>query len=106
MAVNPNVRQISSEQRKQFEGMGVEAVRQFCSGNVWPRAQDGSPHPMTVNALIWLAERDEDSRKSTEALQIRQTLLAKIAAYASIGAVVVGVIGIIVMVILWRFPRH
>jgi hypothetical protein len=99
VAVNPNVRAISPEQRKQFEGMGTEAVRQFCSGNVWPRAQDGSPNPMTVSALIWLAERDEDARKSTEALQAKLTRLAKIAACVS-------VVGVLVGVLAWLFPRY
>ena len=59
MVANPNVRAIGAHERKQFEDMGVEAVRQFCSGNVWPRAPDGSPSGMTVSGLIWLAEIDE-----------------------------------------------
>ena len=68
MAVNPNVRPIAAHERKQFEDMGVEAVRQFCSGNVWPNSKDGSSHPTKVFAVIWLAERDEEARKRTEAL--------------------------------------
>jgi hypothetical protein len=96
MVANPNVRPISSEQRKQFEGMGVEAVRQFVSGNVWPRAQDGSAHPMTVSALIWLAEQDEDSRKRTEALRAEQTRLAKSTLRAAWIAASLAAAGIIV----------
>ena len=106
MVGNPNVRQISSEQRKQFEGMGVEAVRQFVSGNVWPRAQDGSAHPMTVSALIWLAEQDEDSRKRTEALQAEQTRLNKstlMAAWIAAGA---AIIAVVVTILAWIFPLH
>ena len=72
MVANPNVRPISSEQRKQFEDMGVEAVRQFCSGNVWPSSPNGYPNPTTVSALIWLAEIDEEARKRAEALQAEQ----------------------------------
>jgi hypothetical protein len=106
MAINPNLRPISTYERKNFEDMGEAFVRQACNSNYWPKGQDGSPHPTQISGLIWLAELDEAQLERTEALQTRQTRLAKIAAYASIGAVVVGVIGIVVMIILWRFPRY
>jgi hypothetical protein len=100
MAVNPNVRAIAPHERKQFEEMGVEAVRQFCSGNIWPNSQDGSTHPTKVSALIWLAEIDESERKRNEALQTEQTRLAKSASraawyavYAALGALVVSLLG-------------
>jgi hypothetical protein len=95
MVANPNVRPISPEQRKQFEGMGVEAVRQFCSGNVWPSAPDGSPNSMTVSGLIWLAEMDKAARKRTEALQAEQTRLnrsTRLAAWIAAGLAAVGII--------------
>ena len=72
MAVNPNVRPIGEHERKQFEGMGEAAVRQFCTGNVWPNAQDRSTHPMKVSALIWLAEVDEEAKKRAEALHAKE----------------------------------
>ena len=106
MAVNPNVRPIPPQDRKQFEDMGVEAVRQFCIGNVWPSSRDGYPHPTTVSARIWLAEIDEDARKRNEALLAEQTRLNKstlraawIAAYAAIGAIAVTILA-------WIFPLH
>jgi hypothetical protein len=99
MVANPNVLPISSEQRKQFEGMGVEAVRQFCSGNIWPSSPNGYPHPTKVSALIWLAEIDEVERKRNKTLT-RSTLIA--AWIAAIGTIV----GIVVMFALWDHPRR
>ena len=99
MAVNPNVRPIAAHDRKQFEGMGVDAVRQFCIGSVWPNAQDGSTHPMKVSALIWLAKIDEVERKRNKVLT-RSTLIA--ARIAAIGTIA----GIVLMFALWDHPRR
>jgi len=95
------VRPISPEQRKQFEGMGVEAVRQFCSGNVWSNAQDGSTNAMKVSALIWLAEIDEEARKRTEALQAEQTRLAENTLKPAWIAAGAAIIGVIVGILAW-----
>jgi hypothetical protein len=99
MAVDPErVWTISPENRERLEEMGEPYVRQMCSG------KEGFPHPFSVCAQAWLAERDDATRKRTEALQAEQMKMAWntlkvawIAAGAAIVAVVVGVL-------TWLFP--
>jgi hypothetical protein len=74
--------------RKHLEEMGEPYVRFL--------VRAGNPVPY---GTVWLAELDEKYSKRSE-------LLAKIAAYGSIGAVFVGIIGIIVMFALWDHPRR
>jgi hypothetical protein len=99
MVANPNVRQIPQQDRTQFEGMGEEAVRQFCSANVWPRAPNGYPNATEVSARIWLAEKDQE-RQAKQARITKSTLIA--AWIAAIGTIV----SIILMFALWDHPRH
>jgi CHASE3 domain sensor protein len=73
----------------------------------------GFGSPLQASAVEWLAELDEAERSRHEALQFQQTGLAQsaakaawIAAYAAIGAVVVTVIGAIVTILAWVYPRH
>lgn len=100
MTVNPNVRPISPHERKQFEDMGVEAVRQFCSGNIWPSSQNGDPHPTTVSARIWLAEVDEEARKRNEALKAKETQRSKSTVLAAWIAAVAAIAGLIATVVI------
>ena len=96
---------IKPEERKHLEQLGEAQVRLIiASGRFEP--------PFGDLARQWLAEIDEEARKHTEALQAEQTrfnkstdMAAWVAAYASIGAIVVGVIGIIVGILLWMYPR-
>jgi hypothetical protein len=68
MAVDPErVWTISPENRERLEEMGEPYVRQMCSG------KEGFPHPFSVCAQAWLAERDDATRKRAEALQAEQT---------------------------------
>jgi hypothetical protein len=80
---------IPPEARKSLEKMGEAYVRQLCS----------TPMRCPGYGLEWLAEIDERNGK-------RNVLLARIAAWGSIGAVFVGVIGIAVAIYLWDHPRH
>lgn len=93
MAINPHVRQIAPQERKQFEDMGEAAVRQLCNGNLWPTG-----HPTQVSALIWLAEVDEEARKRNEALQAEQSRLGKSTRRAAWIAAIAAIVGIIVTV--------
>jgi hypothetical protein len=107
MEVPPkDLRSIPREHRERLEEMGEALVRVMVSiGQI--------PPSLTASSVWWIAELDEAARKRSEAqrgkdeaFQVEQTWLGKIAAYGSVGAVVIGVIGICVMIILWRFPRH
>jgi hypothetical protein len=105
---------IPPEHRVQFEETGEARVRQFCSGGIYTIEDYGIPDPsFDISARKWLAEKDEAKQKADEArrvkddaFQAQQTWLGRIAAYGAIGAVIVGVIGICVAILLWRFPRH
>ena len=99
MVANPNVRPISQQERTQFEGMGEEAVRQFCSGNLWTGSRNGVVHPTEASGRIWLAEKDQE-RQAKQARIAKSTLIA--AWIAAIGTIA----GIIVMFALWDHPRH
>ena len=69
--------------------MGVEAVRQFYNGNVWPNG-----HPTKVAASIWLAEIDEETGKHNEALQAEQTRINRSslkAAWIAAGAAIIAI---------------
>jgi|ERR1700693_2081411 hypothetical protein len=97
---------IPPEERKHFEGLGEAQVRlQF--GAI------GFSYPRQNYARIWLAEIDEDRLAHNEALQTKQMRLAQsasraawIAAYAAIGAVIVTVLGTVVTILAWVFPRN
>jgi hypothetical protein len=91
---------IPPEDRKRLEDMGEERVRLEFNTRAFGKSS------LQIFAAMWLAELDEAAKKRTEALQAEQTWLGKIAAYGAIGAIVVGIIGICVAIILWRFPRH
>lgn len=97
---------ITPVDRKRFEEMGEAYLRLIMTTSGGFDSPSGDP------AREWLAERAEAARERTEALQAEQTRFNKstvraawIAAYASIGAIVVGVIGIIVAILLWMYPR-
>jgi hypothetical protein len=93
---------ISPEHRKRLEELGDAQVRFIlASGTFDP--------PFGESAREWLVRREEAQRAHIEAETQRSESTVKaawIAAYGAIGAIVVGIIGICVAIILWRFPRH
>jgi hypothetical protein len=98
--------EIPSEELEYFKQTGPHRVRL-----VFDTKGFGSPRQ--IFAGQWLAEIDEAARKSDEALQNEQLRIGQstlnaawIAVYVGLGAVGVGVIGIAVAILLWRFPRH
>jgi hypothetical protein len=106
MVANPHVRALTPQERKQFEDVGEAFVRQACNGNFYPNGHDGSPHPMKVAALIWLAEIDEEARKRTEALQASEMALARSTLKAAWIAAGAAIIAIVVGILTWLFPLH
>jgi hypothetical protein len=92
---------VSEKNRKRFEGIGLEAIRrELTVGNNFYLPIDPA---MQAEAREWVEEQEEKirnaelERTNREKLTLKYTLWTLIAA---IGAVVVGIAGIIITVML------
>jgi hypothetical protein len=90
----------------QLEHHGEAQVRLLISSG-------GLPTHLSMLALKWLSEKDQESRRLSEAShasQMRTALSAKkaawIAAIAAIIAAVVTIIGTIITYLAWLWPRR
>lgn len=99
-------RLFAPEHRKRFEELGPEQVLLHVKTG-------GFAPTMHSNAIEWLAElevaekaREREEREAQAKLNERNLTYARVAAYASIGGLLVAVAGLLVALGSWLLPHH